>query len=113
MAIIKIISETPISKVALKEKLDKIIKRDKELTPRAQKTKEFLDVFVKLKSKEEEEIMKKLNDLNIPRIKERHLIKIIDIMPKDVDSLKAVLSGENITLKQEDFARIVEVLKKH
>ena len=51
MTVMKIISETPISKVELKEKLDKIKKRDKGLRPRAQKTKEFLDAFIKQNKK--------------------------------------------------------------
>jgi len=39
-------------------------------------------------------------------------IKIIDLCPKDLDSLKVILTGENITLKQEDMEKIIEVIKK-
>lgn len=112
MAEIKIISENPISMVVLKEKINQIEKRDKDLGNRGKKVKEYLDHFVKLDKKKADEIAKKINDLNIPRLKERQISKIIDVMPKDMESLKIILTGENITVKQEDLEKILEVIVK-
>jgi len=111
MSNLKLLNEEPISSVELKDKLAKIKKRDKELGNRATRTLEYLNNFVNLKSKDAKDIRKKVINLNIPRLKERHIIKIVDVMPKEMESLKLLFTGENITIKQDDLARILEVIK--
>jgi len=113
MADIKILNEEPLNISILKEKLEQVKKRDKELTPRAQKTYEYLQHFSNLNIKKIKEVKDKFKKLNIPRLKERHMIKLIDIAPGDMDSLKTVFSGENITLKQEDLERLLKVIKEN
>ena len=111
MTNVDIINEVPLTMAELKEKLEEIKKRDKELKPRALKTHEYLEKFVSIKGKEAIKIKEELLKLQIPRLKERHIIKIIDIMPKDVEALKLIFVGENITLKQDDFEKILNALK--
>lgn len=113
MTTTELISETPITMVELKEKLAEIKKRDGELNFRANKSKEHLDNFATLSTAEVEKLKKKLNDLNVPRLRDRHIVKMIDIMPKDMDSLRALITGENITLKQEDLTKILTVLQEN
>lgn len=110
MSEITIISEKPLTMSELKERLAKIEKRDKELTFRANKTKEYLNNFT-IKEKGISALKKKIEELNISRIKERHIAKLIDIMPKDLDSLKMILSGESLTLKEEDHQKLLEALQ--
>ncbi|MEK6904095.1 MAG: hypothetical protein AABW87_00715 [Nanoarchaeota archaeon] len=110
MAEIETISETPLTLAEVKEKLDAIKKRDKELGVRANKTKEYLDALIEEKPENILEKKKKIMDLSIGRLKDRHIAKIIDIMPTDLDSLKTIFAGENLTLKQEDLKKILEVL---
>jgi DNA-directed RNA polymerase subunit F len=50
--------------------------------------------------------------LNMQELKDKHINKIVDILPKNIDDLRSVLSGENLTLKQEDLDKIVETIKK-
>ncbi len=107
----KVTEEKPIGMSELKDRLKEIEKRKKELSFRANKTLEYINSFDMKKSKEIKALAKKLEDLNIPRLKERQIIKLLDIHPKDLDSLKAVLSGETITIKEEDMKKILEVLK--
>ena len=59
------------------------------------------------------EAIKELEKLNIPRLKERQMVKIIDILPTDIDSLRTLLIGENLIIKQEDLIKIVDVVKKY
>ncbi|MEK6934576.1 MAG: hypothetical protein AABW46_01730 [Nanoarchaeota archaeon] len=110
MAEIEVINERPITLVETREIIDKIEKRDKELNERSNKTLEYINKVVK-KSENIKELMEKLEKLEIARLKDRHIIKLIDVHPKDLDSLKTIISGENITLKQEDLKRILECLK--
>jgi DNA-directed RNA polymerase subunit F len=105
------INEIPITMAEFKEKIEDIKKRDKELKPRALKTLEYLDKFTKIKAKEALKLKEELVKLQIPRLKERHIIKIIDIMPKDIETLKLIFVGENLTIKQDDLEKILNVIK--
>jgi len=107
---IEIVSEKPISISELKQELEKIKKRDKELNFRAVRTEEYLQHFVT--SKDSAELAKKLEALKIPRLKETHIIKIIDIMPKTLDELKTILQGYTITVNNENLKKIVETVSK-
>ncbi len=113
MVQLKIIEDNPICLAELQKKLKTIEKRDGQLGFRAEKTKEYLNHFVQIKPKEAQDIMKKLEALEIPRLKARHFVKIVDVLPEDIESLKALLSGETVTVKDEDLKRILDVITKH
>ena len=112
MTEIEIIEEKPISLIELKEKVA-TIKTEKEPGLRAKKIAEYINDFAKgkIKRKDVEEVKKKLKGLDILRLNERCITKIIDIQPEDTDSLRMLLGSENITIKQEDLNKIVECLK--
>ncbi len=107
---IELLEEKPISMVEVKSKLIEDSKGAKELNFRAKKVKEYLDK-IKIDEKKSQEIIKKLSGLDIVRLKDRHIIKISDIQLSDIDSLKSIFIGENLTLKQEDLTKILEALK--
>lgn len=107
---LKVLNERALTLSELKDKLETIEKRDKELSFRANKTKEYLNSFSTKKFKEMEALKKKIEELNVPRLKDRHIAKIIDIAPKDYDSIKLLLSGEAITVKEEDLKKILSLL---
>lgn len=105
-----IISENPISMDELKKELDKIKKRDKELNFRGVKTEEYLQKAVL--QKKSDELYEKIVKLNIPRLKDTHIKKIIDIMPTNVKDLKVVLQGYTITINNDNAKKIVDTLIK-
>jgi DNA-directed RNA polymerase subunit F len=111
MAQIEILQEKPLSLVDLQEVLTKVKNRDKELNAKSQKVSEYINKFSKLNLKEKQEIEEKIKTLEINRLSEKHISKIIDIYPEDSDSLKLILAGDNLTLKQEDIKKILECLK--
>ncbi len=108
---IEILNEQALSMSEMKEELKKIKSRDKELTFRANKVEEYLNTFDTVDFKKVEELKKKLEGLNVLRLKDRHIVKILDVMPEDLDSLRLIFSGENLTLKQEDLDKILKALK--
>ncbi len=110
---LKIVSETPLSMVDVKEKLKAIKKRDEELGTRSAKTLEYLNLFVHMDKKKADDLDKKIAELNIPRLRDRHIVKIIDLLPQDLDSLKVIFTGDNITIKPEDLKRILDVIKEN
>ena len=111
MTSLEIMNETPLTMAELKEKLEDVKKRDKELSEKALKTYDYLNKFTEIKEKKALKLKEEITKLNIPRLKDKHIIKVIDIMPKDIESLKLIFSTENITIKQEDLQKMLEILK--
>lgn len=107
----KIINEKPISVYELKEEIDKIKKRDKELNFRAKKVEEYFSGLPKIKKADQ--FKKELETLGISRLKPESIIHIINVCPKDKDSIKSLLSSKNLTLKEEDLNKILETVKKY
>ena len=105
-----VLDEKPINMSELKEEVEKIKKRDKELNLRVQKTEEYLNEFMPLSGNKGKELFDKLMKLNIPRLKEIHINKIIDILPSNINELKAVLQAYTLTISNENLKKIVETV---
>ena len=112
MADPKIISEEAMSLVELKAQIKRIKKRDKEPSFRVTRMEEYLNVFVTLSSKDAKELEENLMKLNVPRLKDHHIKKIIDLMPATLEQLKVILQGYALTVNQDNMKKIVAVVKK-
>ncbi len=113
MTKVKIISETPMSLVEVKEEVKRIKKRDAEPSFRVNKVDEYLNSFTTLSPKKEKELVDKINELNIPRLKEDHIKKLVDIMPTTLDQLKVIMQGYVITVNQDNMKKLVSVFKEY
>lgn len=113
MAQPKIIEEKPITMVQLKADLEKNKKNLGELNFRATKTEEYLDQFLEIKVKDGEELIKSLNALKIPRLRDAHIYKIIDLMPTKVDLVKLLFQGTPLTISEDSCKKIVKVVEEH
>ena len=105
---LEILSEVPISATQLKEELKKIKQKDEELNFRAAKTEDHLDAIQDVK--DVQPLFEKISKLNIPRLREQHIYKIIDIMPKTIKDLKVVMQGYTVSLNNENLKKIVDVV---
>jgi DNA-directed RNA polymerase subunit F len=105
------IEEKPLSLVDVKEALQEIEKRDAELGYLSNRTKEYLDAFLTMSPKKKEELSEKLLALDLTRLKDEHIMKIVDFLPKDLDSLKAVLQSYPLSLPKKDQTSIVNTVK--
>ena len=85
-------------------------KRDKELNFRATKTEEHLGHIGTPKNLDP--LFDKISKLNISRLKEQHIRKIIDMMPKTVKDLKVIMQGYTISLNNENMKKIVDAVNK-
>ncbi len=110
MARPEILSERTISIVELKEELEKIKTRDKELGFRSAKTEDYLNHFAELSPKKAEELKSKLNTLKISRLKEEYITKILDTLPVHVDDLRILLQGYIVSLSKKDMEDIVNLV---
>ena len=110
MSNIDVIKEEPITMAELKDELKAIKKRDEELNFRAEKTEEYLQQFSSLKKKDAKDLCKKIEELDIPRLKAEHIVKIVDIMPKTADEVKSILQGYTITVSKDNLKKIADVI---
>ena len=106
------IEEKPLSLVDVKANLHSIEKRDSELNYLSNKAKEYLDNFVTLSVEKKEELYKKLSDLDLTRLKDEHICKFVDFLPKDAEELKVVLQSYPLSLSKKDQDAIISVIKE-
>lgn len=111
MTKVTITEEKPVSMAEVKEDLSKIMKAKGELNFRANKTFDYLNEFSKNSLQKTKELITKIEGLKIPRLKDEHIIKIVDTLPKYPEEVKALLSGYTITLSQESAKKIADVVK--
>ena len=110
---ITILEEKPMSLAEVKEEIARIKARDGELGFRANKTEEYLNIFVKLSAAEVKKLIAEIEALQIPRLNYEHIVKISNLAPRSVEELKIVLQGYAITLSKENLQKIVDVLAKY
>ena len=109
----EILEKTPLSMVNLKAELNAVSKRDKEPGFRTTKTMEYLNSFSTISQTEFNQMKKKIEELQVPRLKEEHIMKILDIMPKNVNDLSVILQGYTITVSKENLKNIVDITSAH
>ena len=109
----KIISQTPMNASELHAEMKRIKGRDKELGFRAQKTLDYLESLNVLDAKKAKELMEKLLKLEVPRLRDMHFQKIIDLMPTKAKDVKTILQGYNIAVTQENCKKIADVVAEY
>ncbi|MBS3174532.1 hypothetical protein J4440_01505 [Candidatus Woesearchaeota archaeon] len=107
---VEVMEQKPIAMSGVRHMLDETKKNGKELNFRAEKVHVYLSEFTKLNKKEVDSLYEKIKSLNISKLRDRHIIKIIDLMPTDPESLKIIFSGEALSLKQEEINQILEAI---
>lgn len=105
-----ILSQIPISSAELYDELGRIKARDNELGFRAQKTFDHLESIGVLSSKKAGNLLEKLRKLEIPRLRDQHFLKIVDMMPCTIREVKVALQQYNLTVSQENCKKIADVV---
>ncbi len=108
MADIKIISEVPMNLHQLQDELKAIRKRDSELNFRATKSEDYLNSIPSLK--DHDALYKKIAALEIPRLRDQHIHKIVELLPTAPQDLKVVLQGYTLNISQDNIKKIAAVV---
>ena len=98
---------TPLSLAETMELVDTTGEDSEE----SKEVKGFLKKFTKLKVNKAKEMEKELKELNMVKLKEEHIIKIIDILPEDAADLNKILV--DVSLDEDESKKILEVVKKY
>ncbi len=109
----QVISETPINLAELKENIEKIKERDTEVNIRVGRTEEYVNAFMPLEPKKGKELFNKLVALDVPRMKEQYYNKIVDVLPTNMNTLKAVLRSYPITISNDNIKKMLEVVLEY
>ena len=109
----KIISETPISAADVLADLESIKQKDGELNFRAARTHEYLSQFITMKPAEAKKLVAALKELNVPRVREQHIVKLVDVLPTTPADIKTVLQGYAVTITNDNLQKMADVLATH
>jgi DNA-directed RNA polymerase subunit F len=99
-----------ITMVEAKRVLSKKAK-EKELGYEQKNALEHLRKFAKLKVSDMERMKEELK--NIEKLTDKHIVSIIDILPKNDDDLRILFANEIISLSEEEKKKILGVVKKY
>jgi DNA-directed RNA polymerase subunit F len=105
-----VISEKLVTDAKAKGILRKRKKEMDELKYVQKNTLGILKNSVKIKPKEAEELIAELQ--KIEKLRERHIISIINALPQDKDDLRTVLQKEYSSLSDEEASLILQTIKK-
>ncbi len=106
----EILKQRPITVAEVKDILKNVHKRDEELSFRGGKTEEYVNDAAALTLKKTKELIKKLEELEVSRLREQHFIKIADTLPEYPEQLKVILSGYNVTVTKENLKKLIDVV---
>jgi len=105
-----IVSESATNAAEVKKHLEQAREKDKELGFRAQRTLDHLESIGTLSQKKAKELETALAKLEIPRMKEQHIHKLIDVLPKTADEVKLILQGYALTVTNENCKKIADTI---
>ena len=94
-------NEEPISMVEAIEYVEKDSEAD---------IKVFIKKFVKINVKEAKELKGKLQKMELIKIKPEHIVKIIDILPDNVEDLNKIFS--DVGLNEDETKKILDTIKQ-
>jgi DNA-directed RNA polymerase subunit F len=78
---------------------------------REKEIKTFIKKFVKMDAKKAKEMSDELKALDLIKLKDAYIVKIVDFMPEDTSELNKVVS--EVSLDQEEITKILDVVKKY
>ncbi|RLI94346.1 MAG: RNA polymerase Rpb4, partial [Candidatus Altiarchaeales archaeon] len=84
----------------------------KEMLYEQRRALEHARASSKLKLKDVNEMIKKLEELNL-NLSEDQLIKICDLLPETVDDVRAIFAKERFRYAEEEIKKIIDILDQY
>ncbi len=84
--------------------------RENELGYEQKNALEHLRKFSSLKDKETNDMVDELK--KIGKLRERHIVSIINMLPKDMEDLRLLFANEIVTISEDDKKKILSIVKK-
>jgi len=110
----EVLEEEPLTIPQAKEIIEKATEKRKkikeDLSFETRRALEHLNLFSKLSPEKAEKLLQELLELGIK--KKEIAIKIVDVIPRTPDELRAIYAKERFTLSQEEIEKILETVEK-
>ncbi len=109
----KILDEKTITMAEAKELLEKLIKEKKiqEVSYVTKQTLDYLKKFIRISAEDAKKMLEEL--LKLDKINERIAIKIVDLMPRTPEEVRAIYAKEIYILTKEDVEKILNIVYKY
>ena len=108
----ELLEDGPVTLAEARAELERIKSVDKELSFRAGKCEDYLNDFGTLSAAKAKELCSKLEGLNVARLKQEHIVQIVDLLPKTADDVKMIFQGSNISISKKDMESIASVVQE-
>ena len=72
---------------------------------------DYMKAFSKLSEDKAHSLIEEINALNNPKLKEEHIIKIADFLPRDAEDLSKIVL--DVSLSEEEINAILNIVKKY
>jgi DNA-directed RNA polymerase subunit F len=96
-----ILERKPMSMAESLEYIDKDSETD---------VKGFIKKFVDIKPSDAKELRKKLESLDLLKMKEEHIVKTIDVLPETPEELNKIFN--DISLDEDETKKILDTIKE-
>ena len=99
-----ILDRTPLNLNEVQEILVNI-----EDSEKMEEMEAYMKKFLKTKPAQAKKIKEELETLDLLKMKREHLVKIIDLLPKDASDLNKIFV--DVSLSEEEINKILEIIK--
>jgi len=72
---------------------------------------DYLKEFCKIDKKKSSALVDALNGLNNPKMKEEFVVKVVDLLPRDAESINKIFS--EVSLDEKEINDILAVVKEY
>lgn len=70
----------------------------------------FIKKFTKLKPAEAKELKKKLKELDLIKLNDKHIVNLVDFLPEDREEVNKIVVEAN--LNEDEIKKILETIKE-
>jgi len=70
----------------------------------------FIKKFTKLKQAEAKELKKKLKELDLIKLNDKHIVKLVDFLPDDSEEINKIVVEAN--LNEDETKKLLETIKE-
>lgn len=71
----------------------------------------YVKKFIKISAEKAKKIKESIEKLDLLKLKNEHIVKIIDLMPEDVSDLNKIFT--EVTLNEDEINKILEIVKQN
>lgn len=93
----------PLSMAEAREYAEKDSETGKEIIS-------FIKKFTKLKPAQAKELKKKLKELDLIKLNEKHVVQLVDFLPEDNEEINKIVVDAN--LNEDEIKKVLETIKE-